>query len=171
MSRNTGPTRAVRLEVIGRDQGRCVVTGQYLVDSDTLTPVVQYSLQHRVARGMGGTKDPAVNLPVNLLLVSGTATTGAHGRIESDRAWARTMGFAVPSWRNPADVPVHHWLHSWSWLTPAGWVPLTQAELWSQANVWLADERRVRGVVDVESADWKTLAQSARDLFELQAVA
>ena len=62
----------------------------------------------------------------------------SHKGIETQRVWARTRGFAVPSWRNPAEVPVLHWLHSWSWLTPDGWVPLTQAELWLQAATWLA---------------------------------
>lgn len=165
----TGPSKAVRRQVIERDQGRCVVTGSFVVEPDTLRPHAQYSLQHRVARGMGGSKAPDINSPVNLLLVEGTGTTGAHGRIETQRAWARTRGFAVPSWRNPAEVPVLHWLHSWSWLTPDGWVPLTQAELWLQAAAWLEDEARIRGVAQ-DTEGFVSLSQAAMDLFHAQAV-
>lgn len=122
----TGPTLAVRRQVIARDQGRCVVTGAYLVDPDTLRPYVQYSLQHRKARGMGGSREASINAPTNLILVEGTGTTGAHGRIESDRQWAQSQGYAVAQWQDPALVPVRHWLHGLAFVTADGWLPIPQ---------------------------------------------
>jgi hypothetical protein len=138
----TGPTRTVRAEVIRRDGGMCVVTGRQVVDPETLVPFVQYSLQHRRARGAGGSKDPVTNSPANLVLVEGTGTTGAHGRIESQREWARRLGYAVPQWQDPATVPVFHRVHGWAWIRPEGWVPLTRDELWLQAAERLADDAR-----------------------------
>jgi hypothetical protein len=120
----------------------CVVTGRQVVDPDTLVPFVQYSLQHRRARGAGGSKDPVTNSPANLILVDGTGTTGAHGEIEFRREWARNCGYAVPQWANPTEVPVLHWVRGWSWIRPEGWVPLTRDELWLQAGERLADEAR-----------------------------
>lgn len=157
----TGPTRKVRAEVIRRDGGMCVVTGRQVVDPDTLVPFVEYSLQHRRARGAGGSKDPVTNSPVNLVLVEGTGTTGAHGEIESRREWARSCGYAVPQWRDPADVPVLHWVHGWSWIRPDGWVPLTVPELRLQAAEWLADAERAPG------ADRGRLARQATAMFGL----
>lgn len=120
----SGPTKKVREQVIRRDGGQCVVTGQFLVDPDTLVPFLQFSLQHRRARGAGGSKDPVTNSPENLILVEGTATTGVHGRIESDREWARQHGYAVPQWQDPAVMPVRNWQLGWAWPTPDGaWIP------------------------------------------------
>ena len=164
----TGPTRAVRAEVIRRDGGMCVVTGRQVVDPDTLVPFVQYSLQHRRARGAGGSKDPVTNSPANLLLVEGTGTTGAHGRIESEREWARRLGYAVPQWRNPVDVPVLHRVHGWSWVGETGYVPLSQGELWLQAGEWLADEARLRNV-DPSEGEFMSLSRAAAELYGLKA--
>jgi hypothetical protein len=41
-----------------------------------------WSIQHRLARGRGGDRDPRINLPSNLLVVCGSGTTGCHGLIE-----------------------------------------------------------------------------------------
>lgn len=120
----TGPTPAVRRQVIERDQGRCVVTGAYLVDPDTLVPYGTYSLHHRRPRGMGGSKDPATNNAANLLLLSGSGTTGAHGWIESNRQAATDMGFLVPQWQDPELVPVTHWLLGLAFPTADGWAPI-----------------------------------------------
>jgi hypothetical protein len=72
----TGPSRKVRALVIARDGARCVCCGRSILDQ-------QASLQHRDARGMGGTSDPHANCPCNLILLLGSGTTGCHGRVES----------------------------------------------------------------------------------------
>lgn len=157
----TGPTRKTRRTVAGRDEGRCVVCGITVVDPESLAPWVNWSVQHRVARGMGGSKASWINDPVNLITVCGDGTSGCHGEIESRREWARTCGYAVPQWRNPAEVPVLHWVHGWSWIRPQGWVPLTVPELRLQAAEWLADAERAPG------ADPIRLSRQATVLFGL----
>lgn len=44
-----------------------------------------WSVHHRRPRGMGGSKDPLTNSPLNLLLLCGSGTTGCHGYFESNR--------------------------------------------------------------------------------------
>lgn len=61
---------------------------------------------HRTPRGMGGSKDPRLGLPSNLLRVCGTGITGCHGWIESNRSVAATLGFLVRRGIPPTDVPV-----------------------------------------------------------------
>jgi hypothetical protein len=67
---------------------------------------------HRRGLGQGGTWTPS-----NLLHVCGTGTTGCHGHITTHPAVSREQGWSVPSWRDPAGVPV--------WLARHGWVLLT----------------------------------------------
>jgi hypothetical protein len=103
----SGPTPAVRDAVLRRDEGRCVVCGATVAadDGDRMRPLSGwYSLQHRVARGMGGRS--VLDEPYNLLTVCGTGTTGCHGRIESHPQWAREHGYRVDSWDAPETVPV-----------------------------------------------------------------
>lgn len=59
---------------------------------------------------MGGRTDPAANNPSNLILLCGSATTpgACHTFAESRSEEARIAGLWVPSWQNPADVPVLH---------------------------------------------------------------
>lgn len=118
----TGPTAAVRRQVAARDEGRCVCCGAFVVDPESMHAHAQWSIQHRKARGMGGTKDPQVNDPVNLLVLCGSGTTGCHGRVETNRVWGREQGFAVSKWADPAVIPVVHWLHGLAWVTADGWV-------------------------------------------------
>lgn len=110
MAKNTGPTPAQRHEVIARDGGRCVACGKAVVDPESFEPWQQYSLQHRSARGMGGTKNPAANASANLLLMCGTGTTGCHGEAEHNPEQAAENGYRVASWEDPAAVPVLHYL-------------------------------------------------------------
>lgn len=120
----SGPTRAGRHVVIARDQGRCVCCGVEVCDPETFTPWRQFSLQHRRARGAGGSKDPVTNSSVNLIVLCGTGTTECHGWVELHRVEAQHVGFAVAQWQDPELVPVQHWLYGPAFVTPTGWVPI-----------------------------------------------
>lgn len=54
-----------------------------------------HSVHHRFARGMGGSRDPRVNDPRNLIRVCGTGTTGCHGHIHSRPTQSREHGWIV----------------------------------------------------------------------------
>lgn len=101
--RDTGPGRATRDLVMERDGFCCAFCGRQLLTGPR-------SLQHRQARGMGGRPAGDANRPPNLLLLCGSATTpgGCHSWAESRAEEARVAGLWVPSWENPADVPVLH---------------------------------------------------------------
>ena len=100
--RNTGPTHEVRQLVMERDGYACVKCG-FPVSGE---PGRDYSLQHRTPRGMGGSRDPRLNLPSNLILLCGSGTTACHGDVEANRATARAHGYLVPRPLDPAEVPV-----------------------------------------------------------------
>lgn len=102
MVTSTGPDQRIRELVMERDGYRCVrcanpITGE---------PGVGYSLQHRIPRGMGGSRDPRLNMPPNLILLCGSGTTGCHGEVESHRADARAAGYLLWRSQNPTEVPV-----------------------------------------------------------------
>lgn len=96
----TGPTPTVRRDVWSRDQGECQWCGRLVEEWQA------HSLQHRRARGAGGTKRADANTPENLILVHGTGTTGCHADMETDRVKARARGFNVYQSHTPAHVPV-----------------------------------------------------------------
>lgn len=99
-----GPTLAVRRQVIARDLSKCQYCGKHVrVESGW------YSLQHRRARGMGGSRDAATNQPANLLLVCGTGTTECHGLIEAQPIQALARGFRISSSADPSKVPFVDW--------------------------------------------------------------
>lgn len=102
MSTKTGPDQRIRQLVMERDQFQCVRCGNPV----TGEPGVDFSVHHRIARGMGGSRDPRLNMPANLILLDGSGTTGCHGAVEKARAEARTHGYLV--WRSldPTKVPV-----------------------------------------------------------------
>lgn len=97
--RNTGLSRTVRRLVLERDHYRCVACGRPIEGA-------AYSIQHRKARGMGGTADPAINSPANLIVLCGTATTGCHARAEARDIDGRRNGYWVRQQEHPADIPV-----------------------------------------------------------------
>jgi 5-methylcytosine-specific restriction protein A len=98
----TGPTQAIRQLVMERDGFQCVRCGNVVSGE----PGVDFSLQHRIPRGMGGSRDPRLNMPSNLVLLDGSGTTGCHGEVESRRLEARDKGFALWRSENPTEVPV-----------------------------------------------------------------
>lgn len=99
--RSTGPSQDTRMLVYNRDGWRCARCGKDIT-------YIQSSIQHRKARGMGGTKDEEINSPVNLIVLCGSGTTGCHGYVETHREEARERGWAVSQWADPADIPVSY---------------------------------------------------------------
>lgn len=75
------------------------------------------STQHRVARGMGGTRSAWINAPANLLTLCGSGTTQCHGWVEHHPEWAEAHGYSVRRWQAHAVVTVP----VWTWR---GWVSL-----------------------------------------------
>ena len=80
------PLETVRL-VKARAQDRCERCGT----SDTL----RWSFHHRIPRGMGGSRDPRLNLPSNIILLCGSGTEGCHGWVESNRSEALVLGLLL----------------------------------------------------------------------------
>lgn len=85
MSRRTDAPAATVKIVRERDDWRCARCAGW-------GPL---STQHRVARGMGGTRWPGINLPSNLLTLCGSGTTMCHGWVEAHPAWAEAHGWSV----------------------------------------------------------------------------
>lgn len=114
---STGPDRNTRDLVIVRDEGRCACCGTVAVKGD-------HNLQHRCARGAGGTSDLAINSPANLVILCGSPITKCHGRAESRADEMREWGFWLHRVEDPLRVPVRHAVHGWVLLDLAGgWSP------------------------------------------------
>ena len=78
--RSTGPDQLTVEACLERAQYACEVNGCMLRGQRS----EGWSLQHRLARGNGGTRNPRTNLPSNLLVVCGHGTAGCHGLIENE---------------------------------------------------------------------------------------
>lgn len=111
--RRTGPDCEVRELVFQRDMWRCIICGREV-------GAMPASIHHRKPRGMGGTKDPSVNKPSNLIVLCGTGTTGCHGRVEGDRAHAREEGWLISQWADPVEVPIRYSDGNMYYLTDTG---------------------------------------------------
>lgn len=112
-ARDTGPSSQTRALVAKRDKDTCQRCGKAVGAGR------EFNLQHRMARGMGGRRGAiaeVLNEAPNLITLCGTGTTGCHGWIEAHPAEAMRTGFRVPSWADPATVPV---------LTHTGWLMLS----------------------------------------------
>jgi len=109
VGRRTDPDRATVKLVRERDGWACVRCG----NPATLTT------QHRVARGMGGTRAAWINQPANLLTLCGSGTTGCHGWVESHPKDATALGYACSRYVDPVDHPVRTW-QGRVWLTNDG---------------------------------------------------
>lgn len=109
VSRNE-PTGRVRALVWSRDEGTCVGCGWCI-------PVgAWWSMQHRKARGQGGS-----NEPTNLIVLCGSATSkGCHRMAEDRRPEAESRGLWVSAYADPALLPVTYWDGRVAWLTASG---------------------------------------------------
>jgi len=91
------PTATVT-KVRERAQGRCERCGS--ADS------FRWSLHHRIPRGMGGSKDPALNMPSNILLLCGSGTEGCHGYVETHRTESLEYGLLLHRSDESCEAPV-----------------------------------------------------------------
>lgn len=97
--RKTGPDLATVELVRWRDRDAC-----------RRCPRAGEQIHHRKPRGMGGTRDPRINCPENLILLC----SECHAWIESHRADSIADGWLVSKWADPAAVPlVLHGLPVW----------------------------------------------------------
>ncbi|MFI7073621.1 hypothetical protein [Micromonospora sediminicola] len=113
-ARDTGSTAATVALVIERDRGCCARCGRHVAGG---VRGRDFSIQHRRARGAGGTRRADTNGPQSLIVLCGSATTGCHDYVERHRVEAREFGWAVRQSDDPAQVPVLHAAHG-------GWVLL-----------------------------------------------
>jgi hypothetical protein len=58
---------------------------------------------------MGGSKDPAIHSPANLIYLCGSGTEGCHGKVESNRAEALEFGLLIYRNDDPTLTPVSLW--------------------------------------------------------------
>jgi hypothetical protein len=97
--------KAIRLAVYARDEWTCQRCGIYIPDT-----TLNWSLQHRDPRGMGGSR--IRHTMPNLVLVCGwTVDAGRCTRwmeIEA-RPAATALGWLVPNGATPERWPVHRW--------------------------------------------------------------
>jgi len=73
-------------------------------------------MHHRRRRSQGGQDSVE-----NLVLLCGSGTTGCHGWVHAHPADARTAGFLVASWDDPAPIPIR---------TPRGWALIGETYEW-----------------------------------------
>lgn len=121
--RDTGFPAAVRTLIDWRDSDmgallpavRCQCCGRVIRREDG-------SRQHRVARGAGGTRNPAVSSPVNGVWLCGSGVTGCHGAAEQRLPDMRERGL----WLRQSDlknlhlIPVRRWDGRDAWPTADG---------------------------------------------------
>ena len=86
------------------------------------------NLHHRRLRSRRGHHTPA-----NLITLSGSGTTGTHGYMHANPRIATEHGFIVPSWADPAEVPIlladRRGRKAWHLLTEEGTTtPLSEAD-------------------------------------------
>ena len=105
----TGVAPKTREAVYERDGHRCIRCG-------APSPL---TLQHRRARGMGGSSDPSTNGTANLIVLCGSGTSGCHGWVESHPTEANLAGWRVAQRCDPENIPVLYELEGISYLLDA----------------------------------------------------
>ncbi len=101
---------AARRIVRERDGMLCQMCGRY----------GQHNTHHRINKGGGGS---ALFDRASLLIKAcGSGTTGCHGRVTQNPAWAESIGWLLP--RNNPDIDPEqeriHTIHGWVLLTDTG---------------------------------------------------
>lgn len=115
--RRTGPPAKVMNLLKARSGGFCEIGMVCLGTAPAVDP------SHRIAKGMGGTKDPRSNTAANNL----HACRADHDLVERDPAAAYANGWKIRRGvMNPDDVPVRHWVH--------GWILLAEDGSWTSAD-------------------------------------
>lgn len=105
----TGPAVRVRQIVTARAQLTCEKCGRSVMWTAN-------HIHHRKPRGRGGSSDPAINLPCNLLLLC----TECHDWVEQNRTESYKQGWLVHREHDPAVKPVWLASHGYSFLTING---------------------------------------------------
>ena len=106
--KETGPSKLVVALVFDRDGGCCIRCGLAVRPEDRGE---RWSVQHRRARGAGGDLRPETNLPANLVVLCGSATSagGCHEWAENNRTEARLAGLSMRWKQDPQEVPLLTW--------------------------------------------------------------
>lgn len=99
--KDTGPAREAVDALLERCNYNCELCG-YPIEGDRRG--VDWSVSHRMPRGIGGTRWPGINLSSNLMILDGSGTTGCHGFIERERAAALRVGWLLPKGADPSQV-------------------------------------------------------------------
>lgn len=96
-------SQVVRRALMVACEGRCVGCG-------ATSPT---TLQHRRARGMGGTSSTAVGSPANALVLCGSGTTGCHGWAEAHPVEAELLGWRLAPGVEADGAPWWHRFYGW----------------------------------------------------------
>lgn len=115
----TGPTRTVVALVEERAAHSCERCDAMVGDIRG----VDHHIHHRRPRQAGGSRKPDTNAPQNLVLLC----PPCHHWVETHRAAARSTGWLVPGWADPAVTPLFYKRQRYALLTPDG--TLTRAEV------------------------------------------
>jgi 5-methylcytosine-specific restriction endonuclease McrA len=103
---DTGPDRSTRDLIMEREDYSCARCGKPLLHD------LNRSIHHRRSRASGGSSDPAINRPSNLVLLCGDGLTGCHGEItrNDNRPRALDEGWIIsPNTKEkPTEVAIHH---------------------------------------------------------------
>ncbi|WP_323986242.1 HNH endonuclease [Microbacterium plantarum] len=104
--------------IVARDQGACARCGTPV---SHLTRGIAWSVHHRRARGMGGSRDAWINEPANGVVLCGSGTTGCHGDIEKHRDVAYDTGWLIRRGIQTAEsIPLVHAIHGYVYLDNMG---------------------------------------------------
>jgi hypothetical protein len=94
----TGFSAAVKAQVRARAQMCCEACGIWLGEHGG-------QVQHILARGSGGSKDPVIDSIVNAAMLCGTPMTGCHGLCEARDRRMHKEGFWLQRGQDPAAEP------------------------------------------------------------------
>lgn len=97
-----------RLNVLIRGNYRCERCGK-----DALHFGI--SVHHRRPRMMGGSKNPDLHRPANLIVLCGSGVSGCHGWVESNRQTARREGLLIQKVESAEEIPFKDSESRW-WL-------------------------------------------------------